>query len=644
MRKYLITFFTLVIMLNAVAQHLTVVDSIFSSVFRNKETKQTTLFELENEYYKCRSNGLIVDSAACVYYLTLSIDAAKVQNHKEFESIFSSHLCRVYCFKYKNELLARFYVNQALKVAKTNKALGTAWLTLGTFHDNFFNKHRDSMFICYLKADEYLENVSDAAVTLSVYSSLADYYSQQGLYDKKLIYAKKSIRYLNIGKRLTLYDSLRAYQTLGLAYLSLSKTALTPDKYIDSSISALSKVFTLVKNKPNSYNPSTLVSDTYFNLAALLSSHPKQFSKDTVLQVLAKAKERAIESNSFNGEIAALILLLKTTTLVEMNNYEAAATILKEVPEVYSDFLVNPYVGSKYYELNKILAHHNGNHKQALAYLNKQLILNDSIYSLEKLSITQQTETKFRNVILEEQLKQEKIYSKLRKRMNYIYIALAFLALIGIIFLYKSGQLTKKVMTQKELLLKEERNNALLRVSINENTAIEAMMEKDIAAQELVIAEQEKLLSQQQRDGLQHVLMVNTLQVERKNDLIKDLQEKIKQINVTKEAQHVKIEQAMDRSVDNDEELDYMQQILSNTNPKFFQSLLAKSSQSLTNLDMKYCAYIKIGMSNREIAQIMNVEQKSVRMAKYRLKQKLNVSKDIDLDTYIIKIAEELNA
>ena len=40
-------------------------------------------------------------------------------------------------------------------------------------------------------------------------------------------------------------------------------------------------------------------------------------------------------------------------------------------------------------------------------------------------------------------------------------------------------------------------------------------------------------------------------------------------------------------------------------------------------------------VSNKEMASQMNVEPKSIRMARYRIKQKLELSKDEDLDVYI---------
>ena len=40
-------------------------------------------------------------------------------------------------------------------------------------------------------------------------------------------------------------------------------------------------------------------------------------------------------------------------------------------------------------------------------------------------------------------------------------------------------------------------------------------------------------------------------------------------------------------------------------------------------------------MDNQQIANIMKIEPKTVRMAKYRMKQKIGLEKEIDLQTFI---------
>jgi DNA-binding NarL/FixJ family response regulator len=47
------------------------------------------------------------------------------------------------------------------------------------------------------------------------------------------------------------------------------------------------------------------------------------------------------------------------------------------------------------------------------------------------------------------------------------------------------------------------------------------------------------------------------------------------------------------------------------------------------------CAYIKIGMTNKQIAQLLQVVPTSIITNRYRLKKKLQLSDEEDLENFI---------
>lgn len=59
---------------------------------------------------------------------------------------------------------------------------------------------------------------------------------------------------------------------------------------------------------------------------------------------------------------------------------------------------------------------------------------------------------------------------------------------------------------------------------------------------------------------------------------------------------------------------------------------------NLTASELQLIILIRIGLSTKEIAQLKNVEPSSVRIFKHRLKSKLEVSKDIELGTFVMKL------
>lgn len=66
-----------------------------------------------------------------------------------------------------------------------------------------------------------------------------------------------------------------------------------------------------------------------------------------------------------------------------------------------------------------------------------------------------------------------------------------------------------------------------------------------------------------------------------------------------------------------------------------FNSQLMKRHDNLTQRERRLLALIKLDLNTREISGILSIEQRSVVMSRYRLKQKLGLEDDEDLDTYV---------
>ncbi len=72
-------------------------------------------------------------------------------------------------------------------------------------------------------------------------------------------------------------------------------------------------------------------------------------------------------------------------------------------------------------------------------------------------------------------------------------------------------------------------------------------------------------------------------------------------------------------------------------------NFLVKIKNSFPNLtpnELKLCAYLRLNLSSKEIGQIMNITTKSVELARYRLRKKLKIPKDVELFSFMMKINE----
>jgi DNA-binding CsgD family transcriptional regulator len=62
----------------------------------------------------------------------------------------------------------------------------------------------------------------------------------------------------------------------------------------------------------------------------------------------------------------------------------------------------------------------------------------------------------------------------------------------------------------------------------------------------------------------------------------------------------------------------------------FFENIV-KLQPRLSNNDIRLCALIKLKLSNKEIATMMNITPQSVKVAKNRLRKKLNIQQGGDI-------------
>ena len=72
-----------------------------------------------------------------------------------------------------------------------------------------------------------------------------------------------------------------------------------------------------------------------------------------------------------------------------------------------------------------------------------------------------------------------------------------------------------------------------------------------------------------------------------------------------------------------------------------FLSKLKEKFPNLSANDLKICAYIKMNLSSKEIAQLMSITIRAVEVSRYRLRKKLNVSPNINLFDYLYNIVSE---
>ncbi|HEY1023556.1 MAG TPA: triple tyrosine motif-containing protein [Sphingobacteriaceae bacterium] len=72
-----------------------------------------------------------------------------------------------------------------------------------------------------------------------------------------------------------------------------------------------------------------------------------------------------------------------------------------------------------------------------------------------------------------------------------------------------------------------------------------------------------------------------------------------------------------------------------------FLSLLKNRFPGLTPNELKLCAYLKMNLSSKEIAQLMSITIRAVEVSRYRLRKKLHIPSDVNLFDFLMQSLNE---
>lgn len=453
------------------------------------------------------------------------------------------------------------------------------------------------------QALKYLEKAGSANYESAVYYIIASIYANQedGPLHKK--YGQLSLqRALTSGD----YDNiLCAYQTLG-TYWQYHHMAHPDDKTsLDSAIYYNEVALTIYLNNKERVIFQSTAAIMALNLADIYAQNFPATYRDTVFRYLDFAQKIGVETHHM--EVISNCYGMKSDYEAAAGHYDQAEELLqKGLALVNADSSKTLATRIQFMSALASLAEKRGNYKDALHYQQQFTTLYTELYNQEKLNITKELEAKYQAEKTATALKNMEQTASLHKKLGYLYIGLALALLTAAIFLFRSYHFRLKQLGM-ETRLKDE----------------EAMR---------LIAEQQ--LMQERQERLQKDLLAGTLQVAQKNALVQTLQKKIAE-HTNNRSVLTQINRIIDHDKRLDESLAEDKADFEHVNQEVFDKLKERSDNTLSRLDLKHCAYIYIGLTNKEVAQRLGIAPKSILMARYRIKLKLGLGKEEELDTYI---------
>ncbi|HMP29257.1 MAG TPA: hypothetical protein PKD85_06640 [Saprospiraceae bacterium] len=155
--------------------------------------------------------------------------------------------------------------------------------------------------------------------------------------------------------------------------------------------------------------------------------------------------------------------------------------------------------------------------------------------------------------------------------------------------------------------------------------------------EEQVINENQHLKQQLKQKTIE--LASKAKEVATKNRLLLTLKEKLEdsQKNPIKaKIRFNEMQQLLDQYINIEDNIFEIQ--MDELHQDFFKKLKSKFP-SLSIYDLRLCAYLKIGLNTKEIADLLNVQPSSTYISRSRLRRKLNLQMDEDLHSFLNQIA-----
>ena len=263
------------------------------------------------------------------------------------------------------------------------------------------------------------------------------------------------------------------------------------------------------------------------------------------------------------------------------------------------------------------------NYKKAFENLEKFIYLHNSINNetiikkIEQIRIAYEVDKMEKDLILakkDNQLKSKNLHVALFLSLGVFIIGGLFIIILTI----KNRQSSSKL-----LISQREKEIIDLKISKVED-------EKRLAKEKYEIE-----LAFKNRE-----LTTTTMHIVQKNELINGIRKHLSKMKLASKANENLVNDIIleiDQNVVKDKDWELFVKHFKDVHPDFFDNLL-KQHPDLTSKEVRYCAYSRLNLSLKEISAVLNITTRGVEKARSRIRQKMNLSKDIDLNTYLHSI------
>lgn len=206
------------------------------------------------------------------------------------------------------------------------------------------------------------------------------------------------------------------------------------------------------------------------------------------------------------------------------------------------------------------------------------------------------------------------------------------------------------ILTAKELMRFEMRRSrkAAREIEVAKNlqlAEVEKKSREDNIRKDYEIARLKSERLEQEIRSKSNELSNFTLNLVRKNEILQDIGERLSRLEATigsdedsakARAQIMKIRRLIHDNISHDDDwktfTGHFDLVYNN-----FLERLRQQYPKLTILDQRLCAYIRMGLTSKDIAPLLNITYRSVEMSRYRIRRKMELDPDVSLADFLAK-------
>ena len=226
---------------------------------------------------------------------------------------------------------------------------------------------------------------------------------------------------------------------------------------------------------------------------------------------------------------------------------------------------------------------------------------------------------KFANTILENVATYTFTISKPWYQTNIALFIYIILILIAANFIHKAYD--RYFQKQKDKLIEE--NNMLLEIQELENE------------QELMRVRNEQL--SHDVDSTKRELAVSTMSLNSKNELLAFIKEDLNKTQDDSNRSIKSVISTINKNITEEDTWNVFKEAFDNADKDFLKKIKT-AHPLLTPNDLRLCAYLRLNLSSKEVAPLLNISVRSVEIKRYRLRKKMGLSHEQGLVEYILAV------